>query len=213
MLSKKLKKQSILMERRFFTNLTAREVEQEKQATINPNFANHLLERDLHLADFEVKQNSPSAGKTLKELNFRKLCNINVVTIIRGDIRINIPGGNERLFPFDKIVVVGSDDDLEHFRTYVDERYQSYLQRRVTHQQEVNIEQFQIQKGSQLIGRTIQDSGIRDQAACLVIGIERGTTSLKNPAPTVSFEEGDLVWIVGEHEKVLRLSEGVLLNG
>ena len=161
MLSKKLKKQSILMERRFFTNLTAREVEQEKQATINPNFANHLLERDLHLADFEVKQNSPSAGKTLKELNFRKLCNINVVTIIRGDIRINIPGGNERLFPFDKIVVVGSDDDLEHFRTYVDERYQSYLQRRVTHQQEVNIEQFQIQKGSQLIGRTIQDSGIR----------------------------------------------------
>ena len=203
MLSKKLKKQSILMERRFFTNLTAREVEQEKQATINPNFANHLLERDLHLADFEVKQNSPSAGKTLKELNFRKLCNINVVTIIRGDIRINIPGGNERLFPFDKIVVVGSDDDLEHFRTYVDERYQSYLQRRVTHQQEVNIEQFQIQKGSQLIGRTIQDSGIRDQ----------GTTSLKNPAPTVSFEEGDLVWIVGEHEKVLRLSEGVLLNG
>ena len=213
MLSKKLKKQSILMERRFFTNLTAREVEQEKQATINPNFANHLLERDLHLADFEVKQNSPSAGKTLKELNFRKLCNINVITIIRGDIRINIPGGNERLFPFDKIVVVGSDDDLEHFRTYVDERYQSYLQRRVTHQQEVNIEQFQIQKGSQLIGRTIQDSGIRDQAACLVIGIERGTTSLKNPAPTVSFEEGDLVWIVGEHEKVLRLSEGVLLNG
>ena len=73
--------------------------------------------------------------------------------------------------------------------------------------------QFQIQKGSQLIGRTIQDSGIRDQAACLVIGIERGSTSLKNPAPTVSFEEGDLVWIVGEHDKVLRLSEGALLNG
>ena len=213
MLSKKLKKQSILMERRFFTNLTAREVEQEKHATINPNFANHLLERDLHLADFEVKQNSPSAGKTLRELNFRKLCNINVVTIIRGDIRINIPGGNERLFPFDKIVVVGSDEDLEHFRTYVDERYQSYLQKRISNQQEVNIEQFQIQKGSQLIGRTIQDSGIRDQAACLVIGIERGSTSLKNPAPTVSFEEGDLVWIVGEHDKVLRLSEGALLNG
>ena len=213
MLSKKLKKQSILMERRFFTNLTAREVEQEKHATINPNFANHLLERDLHLADFEVKQNSPSVGKTLRELNFRKLCNINVVTIIRGDIRINIPGGNERLFPFDKIVVVGSDEDLEHFRTYVDERYQSYLQKRISNQQAVNIEQFQIQKGSQLIGRTIQDSGIRDQAACLVIGIERGATSLKNPAPTVSFEEGDLVWIVGEHDKVLRLSEGALLNG
>ena len=66
-----------------------------------------MLERDLHLADFEVRQNSPTVGKTLKELNFRKICNVNVVTIVRGNIRINIPGGDERLYPFDKIIVVG----------------------------------------------------------------------------------------------------------
>ena len=47
------------MERHFFSNLVAREVEQERKAPINQRFANHLLERDLHLADFEVKQNSP----------------------------------------------------------------------------------------------------------------------------------------------------------
>lgn len=38
-------------------------MEQERKAPINQRFANHLLERDLHLADFEVKQNSPSMGK------------------------------------------------------------------------------------------------------------------------------------------------------
>ena len=37
--------------------------------------------------------------------------------------RINIPGGDERLYPFDKLVVVGADDDLEHFRKYLEERY------------------------------------------------------------------------------------------
>lgn len=100
--SKRLKKQSILMERHFFTNLTAREMESERNAPINQRFASHLLERDLHLADFEVKQNSPSMGKTLKELNFRQKCNVNIVTIIRGSKRINIPGGNERLYPFDQ---------------------------------------------------------------------------------------------------------------
>ena len=57
------------MERRFFSNLTARELEEEKKATINHRFANHMLERDLHFADFEVRQNSPTVGKTLKELN------------------------------------------------------------------------------------------------------------------------------------------------
>ena len=205
--SKWLKKQSILMERHFFTNLTARELEKEKNAPINQRFANHMLERDLHLADFEVKQNSPSMGKTLKELNFRQKCNVNVVTIIRGNRRINIPGGSERLYPFDKLVVVGADSDLEHFRKYLEERYRSQ-QLSIQESKEVNIEQFFIAEGSHLIGRTILESGIRDKAACLVIGIERGATSIKNPEPTTVFMEGDIVWIVGEHEKVLRLSEG-----
>lgn len=205
--SKRLKKQSILMERRFFTNLAARELEKEKSAPIKQRFANHLLERDLHLADFEVKQNSPSMGKTLKELNFRQKCNVNIVTIIRGGLRINIPGGDERLYPFDKLVVVGADEDLEHFRRYLEERYKQ-SQRDQKESKEVNMEQFIIVEGSKLIGRTILESGIRDKAACLVIGIERGATSIKNPSPSTVFQEGDIVWIVGEHEKVLRLSEG-----
>lgn len=205
--SKQLKKQSILMERHFFSNLTARELENERRAPINQRFANHLLERDLHLADFEVKPNSPSMGKTLKELNFRQKCNINIVTIIRGERRINIPGGEERLYPHDKLVVVGADDDLEHFRRYLVERYKNN-ETNASHLEEVNMEQFIIAEDSSLIGRTILESGIRDKSACLVIGIERGTSSIKNPAPTTVFEEGDIVWIVGEHDKVIQLSEG-----
>ena len=137
--------------------------------------------------------------------------NVNVVTIVRGNIRINIPGGDERLYPFDKIIVVGSDDDLVHFRTYIDEKYQAY-NKNLSGSKEVNIEQFQIQKGSKLIGRSIQESGIRDKAACRVIGIERGETSLKNPVPTTVFEEGDIVWVVGEHEKIVHLSDGEVLQ-
>lgn len=206
-LSKWLKKQSILMERHFFTNLTAREMESERNAPIKQKFASHLLERDLHLADFEVKQNSPSMGKTLMELNFRQKCNVNIVTIIRGDRRINIPGGNERLYPFDKLIVVGADDDLNHFRHYIEERYKESLNNR-QETKEVNMEQFFIGEGSGLIGRTILASGIRDNSGCLVIGIERDARSIKNPPPTTVFEQGDIVWIVGEHEKVVRLSEG-----
>ncbi|WP_293713548.1 cation:proton antiporter [uncultured Parabacteroides sp.] len=206
-LSKWLKKQSILMERHFFTNLTAREMENERNAPIKQKFASHLLERDLHLADFEVKQNSPSMGKTLKELNFRQKCNVNIVTIIRGDRRINIPGGNERLYPFDKLIVVGADDELNHFRQYIEERYKESLSNR-QETKEVNMEQFFISEGSGLIGRTILESGIRDNSGCLVIGIERDAHSIKNPPPTTVFEQNDIVWIVGEHEKVVRLSEG-----
>ena len=65
---------------------------------------------------------------------------------------------------------------------------------------------------SDLIGRSIIESGIRDKAACLVIGIERGSSSIKNPPPSTVFEEGDIVWIVGERDKLIQLSEGKVVT-
>lgn len=203
--SKRLKRQSILMERRFFANLTAREMEKQHKATINQRLASHLLERDLHLADFEVQHNSPSIGKTLRELNFRQNCNVNIVTIIRGSERINIPGGNERIYPFDKLVVVGTDEDLAQFRLYVEERYRESAVAQQQTPREVIMEQFTVADDSELIGHTILESGIRDNSGCLVIGLQRDGESVRNPSPLTIFRAGDIVWIAGEHDKVLRI--------
>ena len=101
---------------------------------------------------------------------------------------------------------------FEHFRQYLVERYKKAQTDKEQTTHEVNMEQFTIAEGSHLIGRTILESGIRDRSACLVIGIERGSSSIKNPSPSTVFEEGDIVWIVGEHEKVVQLSEGKTVN-
>jgi CPA2 family monovalent cation:H+ antiporter-2 len=207
--SKKLKMHSIALEKRFLSNLSARDIENERKAPIKQRFANSLLQRDLHLADFEVAQNSPSVGHTLRELDFRKKCDVNVVTIIRGEDRINIPGGDERIYPFDKLVVVGTDKDLIKFRQYIEERNKSALSNAEKKQQEVNIEQIMVTPESHLSGKSILESGIRDKAGCLVVGIERGETSIQNPIPSTVMMEGDIVWIVGEHDKVLQLGEGI----
>ena len=204
--SKRLRRQATLMEQRFFANLSAREAEQEKNAPVTQQFASHLLERDLHLAEFSVKPESPSIGKRLRELNFRQQCNVNIVTIIRGEQRINIPGGNEHLYPHDRLVVVGSDDDLNNFRRYVEERYRTSG----SQQQEVrdvSMEQIVLSEESPLCGKTIIESGIRDRFGCLVIAVDRLSGAIKNPEPTLVLEAGDLVWVVGEEEKVVRLSE------
>ena len=207
--SKRLKKYSIQLERRFLRNFTARQHEQERKAPIKQRFVKHLLDRDLHLADFEVSQSSPSVGKTLKELNFRQTCGVSVVTIIRGEERINIPGGEERLYPFDHIIVAATDQEINVFREFVENRVEK--RKHELEQQrppEVSLEQFTIEANTPLVGRTIRESGIRDKAACLVIGIERNGTSIMNPTPDTTFETGDVVWIVGEKDKLLHLAAG-----
>lgn len=211
--SKRLKKHSILLERRFLRNFMAREQEKERKAPIKQRFVSHLLAKDLHMADFEVRPESPSVGKTLKELNFRQTCGISVVTIVRGEQRINIPGGAEQLFPYDKIVVVGTDTELEVFRIYVESRVKARKAvLDVEGSREVSMEQFVVESDSVLKGRSILESGIRDRTACLVIGIERGTSSIMNPSPSTIFEEGDVVCVVGERDKLLWLSEGRVLK-
>ncbi len=207
--SKRLKKHSILLERRFFRNFSERELEQERKSPIKRNFVNNLLLRDLHLADFDVVQGSMSVGRTLKELNYRQKYGVSVVSIIRGEYRINIPGGEERLYPFDKVIAVGTDKELEDFRQDITARNQrNKKEMAAKYQGDVSMEQFAIEAGSKLIGLTIRQSGIRDRATCLVIGIERGDRSLMNPTPDTVFEEGDIVWIVGERSKLFRLAEG-----
>ena len=207
--SKRLKKYSIMMERRFFNNLGAREEAKERIAPISREFATNLLEKDLHLADYEIQQSSPCIGKKLKELDFRTKSNINVVTIVRGENRINIPGGEERIYPFDKLVVVGTDADLEKFNTHIEERHKKNNTNALDNENNrMNIEQFHVSKKSELIGHSIIQSGIRDKACCLVIGIEKNDVFIRNPHPTTLFEEGDTVWIVGERKKVEQLSDG-----
>ena len=207
--SKRLKKYSILLERRFLRNFTARQQEQERKSPIKQRFVQHLLNRDLHLADFEVSQSSPSVGKTLKELNFRQSCGVSVVTIIRGEERINIPGDEERLYPFDHIIVAATDKEIEVFRKFVEDRVEKRKQELEQQRPpEVSLEQFIIEENTPLVGHSIRESGIRDKAACLVIGIERNGTSTMNPTPDTIFEAGDVVWIVGERNKLIHLADG-----
>ncbi len=208
--SKQLKKQSILIERRFKKNLNARQNYQEFHAPIKKKFVNHIMARDLHLSDFEVKQNYTIVGKTLKELNFRQRCGVNIVTIVRGDKRINIPGGEERIYPFDHVIVLGTDKQMFIFQRFIEEKKHKFRHEPDEIKEQVpsvSIEQFQIEADSILIGKSIKTSGIRDKGDCLVVGIERDSTSMMNPDIDLELEEGDVIWVVGEHDKILQLKD------
>lgn len=68
-LSRQLKRQSIMIERTFFQNLRSRELRAEYLGEKKPEYAGRLLSRDLHLTDYEIPGESAWAGKTLAELN------------------------------------------------------------------------------------------------------------------------------------------------
>ena len=203
--SRFLKRQSIFMERTFVQNLRFKEMHQEYLGEKEPEYAGRLLDRDLHLSDFVIPAESSVAGKTLKELNWGKRFGVHVAAIIRGRRRVNIPDGNSRIFPNDKLQVIGTDDQLAVFsdkvskvaNTYDDSDFEKH---------EMQLKQFVLDKSAKLVGMTIGQSTIRTEYHCLVVGVEcHADGMLHSPDVNRKFEAGDVVWVVGEELNLERL--------
>ena len=212
-LSKKLKKRSLSIDERFIDNFNGKTTDSNIGSPLTDNILKSLPFNDLHLMDFVVGQESSIVGRSLKEINFRQKYGINIVSIIRGERQINIPRGEERLYPFDKIIIVGTDEELDLFQEIIQKQDKEYRdQLAQSFNNNIKIEQFNIEPDSPLIGRSIQQSDIRDKNACLILGIERDGKSMMNPPSQTVFKENDNVWVAGEYRQIVQLSEGLSYN-
>ena len=137
-------------------------------------------------------------GQTLKQLNLGQKYGVHVSSILRGGHRVNIPDGDYIIFPYDVLQVIGSDAQFATFRDAIEkERFgeESDLEMR-----EMKLRQLVIGSDSPFIGKTLIESGIRDIYSCMVVGLEEGQESLSAYRPNRRFQEGDIIWVVGEQE-------------
>lgn len=202
-MSRQLKKQSILIERTFFQNLRYRDMRAEYMGEKKPEYAGRLLSRDLHLTDYVVPAEAEWAGRTLGELSFGSRYGVHVVSILRGKRRFNIPGASVRLFPQDKIQVIGTDEELAVFSKDMEQA--SALDTDVVEKSETILRQFKVDENSPFLGKTLREAGIREQYHCLIVGVERSDETLHAPDPREPFMVDDVVWVVGESEDVYKL--------
>lgn len=199
------KKRSIKMERLFIHNLRSREIMAQVNGEKKPLYEGHLLDRDIHISDFDVPEDSSWGGKTLKELHLRERFGVDMSSIMRGSQRLNIPNGDTVIFPGDKLQVIGNDDQLQKFATALStDLIPEDLE---IEKREMKLRQLIISGKSEFCGKSLLESGIRDKYNCMVVGLEEGQENLTKIAPTRTFEKGDILWIVGEESDLQKIME------
>ena len=205
--STKVRNSSKKIEERFISNLNAREKEQESNRFVRKDFENELLNHDLHIADFELPVTSSYCGKMLMELGLRKVSGINIVRIIREGLDINVPGGRERLFPHDIIVVAGTDLQIEEFKRWLEmgetanDGSQDIIRQRIP----FTLEQFVVTAAMPFCGKSLAESHIKEKAQCAVLGIEHEGQTYMNPDASILLLEGDTVILCGEAPRIQKL--------
>lgn len=205
--STKVRNSSKKIEERFISNLNAREKEQDSNRFVRKDFENELLNHDLHIADFELPVTSSYCGKMLMELGLRQVSGINIVRIIREGLDINVPGGRERLFPHDIIVVAGTDLQIEEFKRWLEmgetakDGSHDIIRQRIP----FTLEQFVVTASMPFCGKSIAESHIKEKAQCAVLGIEHEGQTYMNPDASILLLEGDTVILCGEAPRIQKL--------
>ncbi len=205
--SKRLRRRSFEMEERLRENFGSENDASGAERTID---AEQLPFEELHMAEFGVSPESIVAGRTLHEIDFRRRYGVTVVAIRRGERRLQLPDGRTTLFPHDRLTVVGTDEEFRIFHRVLEEQRSARKHRREEKTAPVlQIAAYTLPAHSALDGTTLGEAEVRRHASALVLGIERPEGAVMNPSAGERFRTGDVVWAVGDPQRMKPFFEAV----
>lgn len=180
---------------RWFEKHLLRNLNHQEKLENTHNQFHQALPWENPLIKLIVDYNSEVAYKTLHEIKTREKYGINIVAIQRDEQVIFAPRGKEIIYPLDLLLVLGEIEALEAFKILT-ERRQKKQHMTVDQLHHFSLKSFVILSDSLYVGKSIRDSGIREEWKCIVAGLERNGKRYLNPSPNMVFQAGDVVLLI-----------------
>lgn len=157
---------------------------------------------EAHISNFIIPPESEVVGKTLHELKIRENFGISIALIERGELFIAAPGRDEKLFPNDRIAMIGSDEKLEFFTNFLKIKKTSTLSNQISN---YILHKIHVTDKLSIAYKSIRKSEIREKTEGLVAGVERHGEKILNPDSNLVLLPGDIIWIVSDASKLENL--------
>lgn len=183
------------VEARFLANFNERQLQR-----LDSDDAVEWLDQRLHVLSFQYEQH----GGTLKELGWGKRFGVNVIKIVRGKRHINIPSGDAALHSGDMVYILGEPAELRNLCLDLGiaepaelPTLREFIAAEDSDPDALYSYAISVDKGSELAGKTVRGSGIRDNYDCMVLGLQRSRLPIAQPDVNMQIQNGDLVWVLG----------------
>ena len=205
------------IESRFLVNLNEKHMRKHREATQQGSVHYKWFDQELHLAAYQVADDSPVIGKNFIQLSFRQSYGFNILQVVTADKKIiDMPGGNYVVQKGDIFLLIGTPKQGSIFDAAIKQlnlKLNRVMEPRSLRQFMLDYgdkhpeEQFislaiTIDKHSPLLGTSLKAANLRHKWNCLVVGLERGAFTMTNPHVSLVFEENDLLWILGKQEMI-----------
>lgn len=193
LLYKQLEKSYYWFESTLLKNLQEKHVLQTRYEELAP--------WDTYLVEVKVGARSDLTGKTLQELKLREKYGINIVAIYRGRETLFAPRGEQFIQIFDRLIVLGNDDQIEEFRKQ-SEKNESIDLEKADLLADFDLKAILLEESHPLIGKQINESKLREEIYGLVVGLERNGDRILNPNSETILQNGDLLLVVGNSDRL-----------
>lgn len=196
------------IEARFLNNFNEKKLQELQQDKEKPH---DWLDEQLRVASYVCSVGSDVADKELKDLEWGKLMQVDVIKIVRGRKHINVPEGDDQIQEGDRLYILGAEKALENF-DLMNQRHNLLLESETEpvslHEFIANQDQWSeeqqlyayavaVKKDSPLAGCSIRESGIKSNWSACLIGIERGMMPILNLSSRFIINADDLLWVLG----------------
>jgi len=188
-----------MVEDRFMANLNEKEQQQRRMAPVTSSVSDKMSRYNVKTDMLTISPDSLYIGKPLNELPFRNKSGVNIVKIVRGSRTIMIPRGAEVVYPYDKLLAVGTREQLAEFRKDMaeDVHIPEKTAADTLAPRAFQLESITLKEDSWLTGKTLRETDMRSYG-CMVISVVSEGQVTTNPKPDYRFKEGDIVWLAGE---------------
>jgi CPA2 family monovalent cation:H+ antiporter-2 len=154
---------------------------------------------EVRTEDFVVPFHSTALNQTIQLLGLRTLTGVSIIAIYRDPDQILVPQTETVILPGDVLLLLGEREQLDAAL-----RHLTQLCRPTRASADAPPEPATavIAADSPLSGRTLAETGFRDELGVLVVGVRRGNEQLTNPGPDFRAEPGDILYLWGPPEKI-----------
>jgi CPA2 family monovalent cation:H+ antiporter-2 len=161
----------------------------------------------LNVREATVATNSQHAGRQLHELRLRNDWHCSIVGIDRQGYAISNPPGDERLFPGDRLLILGKDEDLARASAFL----QQGAERPEWTQQfdELVTELVTVPPAASCVDNTLRDLDFANRFRIQVGGLRREGTEIVSPKAGERIQPGDQLLLIGTHANIARFREFV----
>ncbi len=181
------------IEKRFINNINERENRRTGRE--------HNLVSDLQVAYMTVGHDCPFVGDRLRNLDLRSRYGVNLVNIQRGNKLHPVPTGDMRIFPGDVLGVIGNEEQIQRMLPLVEAQHNQAE----APSNEVKFIHFAIGERSPLVGIALENAKLREDYGALLVAVQRGEDDYISPTPDLTFDAGDILWIVGDPKQMAPL--------